>query len=118
MSETLTLQEMFDRAVRGLSNQGWTRCTSDLKCVYSDGKGKHCAWGWVDQSLNKNVTGDVYELHYAGIGLANDLDYASVRFAQRLQSTHDFGALVPEKLKEQFKNLGIQYCLTWPEDVQ
>lgn len=118
----ITKQEMFNRAYVGLKSQGFTRCgyraTDDsgndgFMCTYSDEFGKHCAWGWVDTSLNSSQAGAVYSLREDGIGLAADLRGDLLDFAQRLQLAHDESA-TPERMISRLNSLAQEFCLEIP----
>jgi hypothetical protein len=121
MSE-LTIQEMFDRAVRGLASQGWEPCVSDGSnrqesvCLYSDGTGKHCAWGWVDPSLERSQKGTVAQLRHRRVGIAATLNHAQGGFARQLQTCHDENS-EPEQMRNSLRRLAASFDLTWPEDV-
>ena len=111
----LTKQEMFNRAVRGLRSQGFTRCmVAGMGCSYGDGEGHHCAWGWVDTSL-ANEIGSVYALRDRGIGVAAQLSTDDVEFAAALQTAHDCG-LTPVRMEGSLRALAERHNLTWPED--
>lgn len=47
-ADKMTVQELCDYAVEKIVQQG-SRCMEGItgKCAYSDGKGKHCAIGWL-----------------------------------------------------------------------
>jgi hypothetical protein len=94
----LSKQEMFNRAFLGLRSQNFEKCTDrNGQCVYY-WKGKHCAWGWVDQSLS-NEFGSVTDLREHGVGEAANLDFENLGFAIRLQQCHD-GAFNSEAMKD------------------
>jgi hypothetical protein len=93
----MTKQEMFDKAWRGLSSQNWERCVNEYgKCVYSDGTGKHCAWGWVDPEADGHV--DVYRVG----GIA--------------QWAHDTEDSPTKSMKQRFVELADAYHLEVPND--
>lgn len=52
----ITIQEMFDRAWKGLEGQGWAKCmyADGTGCSYDGIDGKKCAWGWVDPEGTKS----------------------------------------------------------------
>jgi hypothetical protein len=106
MKETnMTKQEMFDRAWKGLKSQGFKRCMkpeSGRACVYADGKGNHCAWGWVDPegTVDKNgvpFNGGIAEIRHRSGTLAAEMfgdedmnnPSALYAFAEQLQRCHD-----------------------------
>lgn len=116
MSE-LTIQEMFDRAVRGLASQGWERSQVGGSCLYTDEHGRHCAWGWVDPLIPPAFnTCSVGELRDNEVGLAARLLGHTMDFARTLQYAHD-GSHTPEQMLGAFVCLTERYALTWPEDV-
>lgn len=115
----MTLQEMFDKAYIGLASQEFKKClgswTVESKgiCVYSDGNGKHCAWGWVDMSLDKNVIGLVNDLKNWRIGIAATLDEEQLDFASKLQIAHDKSDN-QQDMKNNLKKLADEYKLLVP----
>lgn len=87
---SLSKQEMFDRAYRGLASQRWAKSTNAMDgCVYAGRAGRRCAWGWVDTSLERRHYGNVRDLHDEGIGVAADMGHDEIVFALELQSCHD-----------------------------
>lgn len=119
----LTLQEMFDKAVRGLYRQGWAQAMDDNTCVYEAADGKRCAWGHVDTGLAHpdNKGGSVYNLEYTRRGIAASLPaiLGGLRFAGDLQAAHDNGGdpLDPARMIMRLKSVAERYGLTWPSDV-
>lgn len=116
-----TRQEMFNLAYLGLKSQDWQRCESGGGCVYDDGKGHHCAWGWVDPELwiayaggPVTVNGKVVTLHAKVVGLAARLTEQDLIFAQLLQDAHD-EAYDSIHMKRNFVRLAVNYSLTIPE---
>lgn len=109
----MTLQEMFDKAYMGLYSQGFKKCNNSVHCVYSDGKGNHCAWGWVDPTLGADVTGRVYSLYQSGVGIAGTLNEGQLNFASDLQGAHD-ASCTPKHMKRLLNNLAQQYNLLVP----
>lgn len=108
----LTKQEMFNRAYRGLASQGFERCTSGEGkhgCLYVDDNGRHCAWGWVDTSLTKEVSGYIGSIG----GIAATLGQKNKYFAARLQQAHD-NAVTPEGVKNRLKQLAKEFDLKVP----
>ncbi len=123
----MTRQEMFDKAVRGLRSQNWERSVDkDGYCVYDDGQGKHCAWGWVDESLwgsdsphtfaPKYRSVNVNGLCTQGVGVAGKLSSEELWFAQALQLCHDEGRVNNEPLEPRLRALALKYNLVFPED--
>lgn len=100
----MTKQEMFDKSCIGLKSQDFQRCISNNGCVYSDGNGHHCAWGWVDPEGTEGFDGDVQKLQSASLGLAATLSDEDVNrgephesgFAVALQQAHDRGCTAHE----------------------
>lgn len=115
MSEPLTRQEMFDRAVIGLRSQGFTRCLHARGgCAYADGAGRHCAWGWVDTELPYDQALFVAALARDKIGLAATLDHTDLEFVVGLQVCHDAG-IMPDSMERRLRALAITYDLIFPE---
>lgn len=109
-----SIQEMFDRAVRGLASQDWKQSRRNRKsCAYRDLKNPalRCAWGWVDLSLTDEL-GSVDEV---GCGIALLLNGDQMAFAMDLQDVHD---CMPVEMKLGMSQLCDKYLLTWPEDVK
>jgi len=120
----MTRQEMFNKAVRGLRSQGFERCTrkapneyKDEVCVYDDGNGKHCAWGWVDESTwsYKEARDTVDNLANRGVGLAASLPYEDRQWASRLQQCHD-KAYDAEGVEHNLRQFAKEFSLVFPED--
>lgn len=110
----MTNQEMFDEAYMGLYSQGFKKCLSNNQiCVYSDGKGNHCAWGWVDQSLGPDVKGYVLSLHHSNIGVAGTLDEKQFDFVKDLQRAHD-GSTSKQNMKKLLNDVAKKYNLLVP----
>lgn len=109
----MTLQEMFDKAWNGLKSQSFERCYSVDKeaCVYDDGKGKHCAWGWVDEESWTYGQRGVVDINTT---ITTSLSFDKLRFAQNLQQAHDKGAN-PENVVLRLRELAADYGLTVPE---
>lgn len=113
----MTLQEMFDKAYIGLASQHFEQCYSELadSCLYSDGEGKHCAWGWVDLSLGREILNlTVRELNQMNMGIAATLDEEQLDFASKLQIAHDNSSeYFP--MENLLYDLARQYNLTIPK---
>lgn len=124
-------QVMFNKAVRGLRSQGFRKCVllpedpdptdpnpniwmQDLQCLYDDGDGSHCAWGWIDKSLTKDEFSDLSGLRSKSIGLACLLDTEDYLWARQLQSIHDFAAS-PEGMEEDLRDFAKKHHLKFPE---
>lgn len=122
----LTRQEMFERAVRGLSSQGYRKCGMGVAemscedvpaCAYSSLDGKtHCAWGWVDPTLTARQTGTVNTLRTYGVGVAAELTDEDLSFACDLQSCHDCSR-DPASMRQALVEFGAKHGLAWPEGV-
>lgn len=116
----MTRQEMFDKAVRGMASQGFERCSrpsrrgepGDYVCAYTDGC-SHCAWGWVDESL-EDIDASISTLQIQAIGLAGELDAATVKWAQELQECHDNGG-TPESMVRRLREFAREHNLTFPD---
>lgn len=114
----MTKQEIFTKAVLGLASQGFNRCRdTNGACVYHDPKtGWHCAWGWVDPSLDDQICGNIYCLREHDRGLAMQLRADDLPFVSDLQDAHD-GAETPIVMRKRLENVAVRYGLTWPEGV-
>lgn len=117
-----TIQEMFDKAVRGLAAQEWRRSTTweggTEVCVYLASNGDRCAWGHVDPEGTEGGDGNVYSLKRWGRGLAAILDSEGLGFAKQLQMAHDRGQhcdTSPLGVRNAFMALGQKCDLVWPE---
>jgi hypothetical protein len=111
----ITKQEMFNRAVLGLASQGWKQCivlgtTTAWTCSYSDDKGKRCAWGWVDPTIDF-FEGDVRKLREECKGIAADLNDSDLEFALALQKVHDNAV---DSMDKAFCHFGKHWGLEWP----
>lgn len=112
----LTKQEIFDRAWRGLSSQGFQRCRVNDRCAYSDGNGRHCAWGWVDVGLGVGSTLAIYEMRRKLQGVAALLDDEGLDFAEQLQEAHDSHEY-PEDMERALRELAADNSLSIPGDT-
>lgn len=108
----MTLQEMFNKAAKGLRAQKFQRSMHPVKalCCYDNGQGMKCAWGHVDPSL-KDETDAVRDLRDQGIGVAASLTDDQVAFAQRLQYAHDDGDN-PFRMYVQLKDVATRFNLS------
>ena len=110
----MTIQEMFDKAVRGLAGQGWRRSAAEYGgCMYHSPNGDRCAWGHVDPEGTKGQSMYVSGLARAGTGIAGQLTNDELTFVEAIQRAHDFGPVSEMPLR--FKRLGERYGLAWPE---
>lgn len=113
---SLTKQEMFDRAYRGLASQEWKQCLNANAdgCIYKGSDGMRCAWGWVDRGIpeihNEN---SLDHMRHAGVGVIYTLDADSYAFALNLQSAHD-DYDSPNAMRNAFEDLASEYSLTIP----
>lgn len=110
----MTKQEMLDKAVKGLRSQNWEKCV-DLygNCAYADGRGHHCAWGWVDEdSWGKSSSTNVQGLDTRLATEVRSDELLSI-FTMRLQRAHDASL---GDMESNFRALAAKYKLTWPED--
>ena len=120
----MTRQEMFDKAVRGLRSQGFERCVAaddnmpegvTERCVYADGNGRHCAWGWIDTEIAPGMRGSIYGFQLDSIGVAAGLDADDLDWAERLQGVHD-NAGSPTNMEQALREFAALWFLTFPED--
>ena len=112
-----SLQEMFDRAWKGLSGQQWRKSFSGGACVYYDPTtGRRCAWGHVDLSLDQHLTGGVTTLHRDGVGIAANLDSLTMPFAKELQMAHD-KSMGPSEMEWAMRRIAAKHNLTIPEGI-
>lgn len=113
----MTNQEIFDKAYIGLYSQGFKKCTKTycgIKiCVFSDDNGKHCAWGWVDESLDSSASGSVSTLFHLKTGVAVSLNFNQVQFGNDLQYAHD-ESKNSKDMKKQLEDLAKRYNLLVP----
>jgi hypothetical protein len=118
---TMTIQEMFTKAVRGLRRQKFKRCINrdeaaigGTKCRYNGPRGTHCAWGHVDPRIPKDHEGLIVSgLRDARVGVAATLTTKQLQFAVSLQDCHD-DATTPAEVEENLRKLGRKYRLKWP----
>lgn len=111
----LTKQEMFDRVFIGLRSQGFTRCVDErLQCVYADGNGRHCAWGWVDTTLGADTFGTVHTLCMSRVGLAAELSVELLEFASELQRIHD-SCIDSDLMEDRLYTFALTHGLSIPE---
>lgn len=114
----MTRQEIFEKAVRGLASQGFEKCIdASGACVYHDRRtGHHCAWGWVDPSLDEHVYGNIHSLRAHDRGLIMQVQLDDLPFVGDLQDAHD-GAENPAVMRGRLENMAIRYALVWPEGL-
>lgn len=116
-----TYQEMFDRAWKGLEDQGWQRAagidpeTGEEICYYKTDDGLRCAWGHVDPEATEKFpySATVRELRENGCGLAAALDEDGIAFAMRLQRAHDRSA-GPNSMRQRLAEVATDYRLKVP----
>lgn len=113
----MDIQDMFNKAYIGLRSQGFQQCYIQGEgCMYSDGNGKHCAWGWVDPESWEIDVGSVDDLHNDGVGIAATLNEHELYFANKLQNAHDnTTGLLENNLQDRLIRLAAMYSLTVPE---
>lgn len=85
----LSKQEMFNRAYIGLKSQGFKQCVrEDGECLYSNGSGMHCAWGWINPDTTLEEGDGLAD--YGNIDkIYAELDASGKDFARALQNLHD-----------------------------
>lgn len=85
---TLTAQEMLDRAVVGIINQGGPGLTASGNCAYRTHGGKKCAIGWnIPDSLYTPVM-ELTSVDDFGLELGINFEPGH-EFAHALQEAHD-----------------------------
>lgn len=116
MSMSMTTQEMFDVAVAGLASQGFERSGqetgSGFTCKYSDDKGRHCAYYYVDPRTDL-VEGQICE-NQEGF---DEKPYHFRAFSRALQDAHDEGE-TPDMMRSKLRSLAADYSLTLPKALQ
>lgn len=114
----MTIQEIFNKVVRGLASQDWvqSRKAGTDMCLYRGPKGRKCAAGWLidNEKYNSRIEGYVVCESIVQACLPKLEDY-ELLFVEECQELHDNGN--GELMKEQFQELANQFNLTWPEDV-
>lgn len=105
----MTVQEAVEYAVTQIVKQGGQCITKDNYCMYADGKGKHCAIGWLltDERLMKHE-GVLTSLIEGFPQLVPDLIKDNLEVFRTLQLFHDSGNY-SQRLEhlETLKSLGI-----------
>lgn len=114
--KSLTKQEMFDRAYRGLASQKWKQSLNAYgSCVFNGPRGRHCAYGWIDRKIpsryNEGVS--IETLRNEGVGIARLLDEDGLRFASVLQTEHDAHD-IPRDMRAAFVGLAKEHGLKIP----
>ena len=110
-------QEWFNTMVRGLAAQGWKQAIDAAGiCAYRTSDGLRCAVGHLlDEDRANRLCGSIAELDMiADLGLC-DISYFEYEFLRQAQLKHDSKDV--STMKQRFQNLGMEYRLTWPEDV-
>jgi hypothetical protein len=133
---------MFNAAARGLQSQGWQQCRvrENLQygfCAYNNGKGCHCAWGWVDPTIpygadgnirpnlgdvtreifeQEGITGEQAEYYLSRRFTAPNPKSELLKFALKLQDAHDKNKQ-PYDMQFAFLLLVDDYQLRVPDDV-
>lgn len=125
-----SLQEMFNRAWRGLKAQNWRKAMDEwnwpyagikrLDCSYLSPNGDRCAWGHVDPegTIDSNGTpraGDVTSLRHNGFGLASRLTRGEpgLDLAIALQNAHD-SAQNDKDMESRMREVADQFLLDVP----
>ncbi len=125
----MTRQEMFDTAVRGLRSQGFERCARDVPtempdgtigmlpmCVYDDGAGRHCAWGWIDSGILPGQSPSIWgRATVDQSGPAAQLSKSDINWAERLQAVHD-NAGDPANMELALREFAATEHLVFPEE--
>lgn len=127
----MTLQEIFNRAWRGLEAQGWRRAMAaptqpdEQLCTYyrrtPDGEVLRCAWGHVDPEgtvAQDPHTGEVVAAETAWSALAKRklgiaVQRSQLDFIGRLVWAHDEG-YTPETMRKTMTDLATAYGLEVP----
>jgi len=91
-TEGKTLQQVSDELAETLINQG-ERCVGVVGCVYGNGRGQHCAVGWLlpeDPELMQ-FKGPLHDLivEQTGLGPNESFLKKNVKFLDYIQSLHD-----------------------------
>ncbi len=121
----MSIQEAFDRMVRGLAAQGWrrSRTTEDgTACLYRGPEGWKCAVGQLidDETARAwdsragNFSSGISKVFAAG--LCDFPDPSLLAFISTAQDKHDLHKY-PLDMRAAFLDLGVRHALTWPADV-
>lgn len=117
----MTIQEVFDKAVRGLRDQGWRKASVggdwiSGACKYRTSSGLRCAIGHVipDEKYSPKLEGrSAYDVaHHIGLVIE---DMPSGFFLNRLQECHD-QALNRLDMHRRFRAFAARYGLEFPAD--
>jgi hypothetical protein len=114
----MTNQQMFNRAVRGLSRQKWRRSYEGGVCRYTNDNGDRCAWGHVEtkpELLAEHEGQIVDTLIEKRVGVAGKLRKSQHVFARKLQQCHDEHR---QGLRDFFREFGQEWGLKWPRGVK
>jgi hypothetical protein len=111
----ITKQEMFTRAITGLKSQDFERCANEYgEPLYADGKGRHCAFGWIDTEITSDQsTWYIDDLAGDYKGLASRMTMEQLEFARQLQWCHD-ESTTPASMERRLRRLGEREDLVWP----
>ncbi len=116
---SLNKQATFDFVAEKLLKQG-KACTNGPWCAYGDGKGNHCAVGWLLPEDDKELmefTGNIYGLlqHFPDLrerlGIDSEQDE---QFLRNLQRAHDdTGPCMPREgdMKGSLRHFAVMYGL-------
>lgn len=115
----MSINEVYQRAVRGLAAQGWRQSLVDGHCAYRGECGLKCAVGHgIDDTTAENWdsilidVGSLPRAARAAAGLPDNLD-----FLQRMQGAHD-SADGPNDMRRRMRAMLDDYPeLEWPDDV-
>lgn len=115
---SMTLQEVVNKAVRGLAAQNWRRAAYAGKCVYRAANGARCAIGHVipDEMYSKtledkSITGNWHRLHSLFDCRLDEL--------QDLQDCHDSATSnTAEGMKANLREVLIKYNLVMPPELK
>ncbi len=110
------IQEWFNIAYEGLSSQNWVKCmATDGWCRYSNEKGQHCAWGWVDKDT-WHLMGSVGALANSpkATPLLKSMTEEEIKFAMDLQAAHDMSTS-SASMEDNMRRLAILHNLTVPK---
>lgn len=118
MTQTLTRQEIFDTAYRGLEAQGFKQSLNGSGCSYRGDDGRKCAIGHIipDERYNSDMEGIAAD-NLADKCLNDLIAISDYDFIWRLQRCHD-GSYEPKAMQECLRELADGYDLTVPVEVQ
>jgi len=122
----MTKQQMFERSVRGLAAQNWTRAMLGGECVYRTPGGLGCALG-VLMSRREAAACDAarwrarrdrpHGVTYGPVSTEVASGSGLLGLAVSLQAAHDTCDTGPDDLRRALARVGEACGLAWPEDV-